>query len=313
MNKLIVIAGPTAVGKSELSVALAKRINGEIISADSMQVYKGMDIGSAKITKEEMEGIPHFLIDELDPSEEFNVPKFTEIASRYAKEINDRGHIPIVTGGTGFYIRALLYGTDFSESSGNNDELRAKFEKDAGDHGADYLYEKLMQVDPESCKSIHKNNIKRVIRALEFYEETGRPISEHNSAQKENPPAYDFCFFVINDKRDRLYEKIDKRVDMMLDKGLLDEIKRLKARGFDSHMVSMQGIGYKELLEYLSGNISFEEAVYRIKLNSRHYAKRQITWFKREKDAIWIERPAFKSQDEILDFMIKEIKNRGLI
>ena len=313
MNKVIVIAGPTAVGKSDIAVRLAKRIGGEIISADSMQVYCDMNIGSAKVTPEETGGVPHYLIDELSPFEEFNVSVFTDKASGYIDKINKAGKIPIVTGGTGFYIRALLYGNDFDESQGEDTEYRTELENLAKEQGPDVLYDRLKAVDPASCEIIHKNNIKRVIRALEFYHETGTPISEHNRRQKENPPAYDFVFFVISDDRSKLYERIDKRVDKMMEAGLLEEIKGLKARGLSRENTSMQGIGYKELLDFLDGKTTLDRAVYEVKLNSRHYAKRQITWFKRDKDALWIDRQNYTDPEAIVFEMVRIIKEKGLI
>ena len=313
MNKAVVIAGPTAVGKSEVAVKLAKLIDGEIISADSMQVYRDMNIGSAKVTPEETEGVPHYLIDELSPFDEFNVTVFTEKASEYIGKINDEGKIPIITGGTGFYIRALLYGNDFDESQGEDTEYRNELTRLASEKGPDVLFDMLKKVDPDSCKIIHKNNVKRVIRALEFYKETGTPISLHNKTQKENPPAYDFVFFVITDDRKLLYERIDKRVDKMMDAGLVKEVEHLRDMGLTKENISMQGIGYKEILDYLSGNITLDEAVYSIKLNSRHYAKRQITWFKRDKDALWIERGEFKDSSEIAAHMLSILKEKGFL
>ena len=311
MNKVIVIAGPTAVGKSEIAVKLAKKIDGEIISADSMQVYRDMNIGSAKVTKEETEGITHYLIDELSPFEEFNVSVFTEKASGYIDMINKKGKIPIVTGGTGFYIRALLYGNDFDESKGEDSLYRSELERFAEEQGPDALYEMLKAVDPASCEIIHKNNVKRVIRALEFYNETKTPISEHNQRQKENPPAYDFLFFVITDDRALLYERIDKRVDKMMSAGLVDEVKHLKDMGLTKENISMQGIGYKEILDFLDGNTTLDEAVYNVKINSRHYAKRQITWFKRDKDAVWIDRAQYPDTEDIVALMANMIKEKG--
>ncbi len=312
MNKLVVIAGPTAVGKSDLAVKLAKRIDGEVISADSMQVYRRMDIGSAKVTKEEMQGIPHHMIDILEPSEEFNAFLFTKTASKLIEEINAKGKIPIVTGGTGFYIRALIYGNDFSESNGSNEEILKEIEELASTD-PDLLYEELKKVDPESASIIHKNNIKRVTRALMFYKETGRKISEHNSEMHEKPAAYDFACFVVTDDRAKLYERIDKRVDKMLKAGLVEEVRSLAAEGLTKDNISMQGIGYKELLMWLEGELSFDEAVSLIKQSSRHYAKRQITWFKREKEAIWLDRSILLSDDKILDQMIDVLKEKGII
>ncbi len=307
MNKLIVIAGPTAVGKSDIAIKLAKLMDGEIISADSMQVYRYMDIGSAKVTKDEMQGIPHHLIDVLDPREDFNAFLFTKMAGECIEDISSRGKIPIMTGGTGFYIRALCYGNDFSESAGEDPDAYERLEKMAKEQGPDVLFERLPEIDPASCEIIHKNNIKRVIRALMFYQETGRPISEHNIEMHEKPPAYDLKYFVLTDDRAKLYERIDKRVDKMMDSGLVDEVRRLRDMGLTKNDTSMQGIGYKEILMYLVVEISLPEAFEVIKTGSRHYAKRQLTWFKREKDAIWIDRSEYTSDDEILTFMQQRI------
>lgn len=305
--KLVVLTGPTAVGKTELSIGLAKAIGGEIISADSMQVYRHMDIGSAKITPDQMQQIPHFLLDELDPGEEFNVTLFQKKAKSYMKEIYGRGKIPILVGGTGFYIQAVLYDIDFDESE-NKPELRSELEQLAQEEGCDHLHRLLEQVDPVSAELIHPNNVKRVIRALEYYRSTGRPISLHNAVSRQKSSPYDFYYFVLNDDRSRIYERIDQRVDLMLEKGLLDEVKKLKEMGYDRSFVSMQGLGYKEMLAFLEGEISMEEAVYRIKRDTRHFAKRQITWFKREKNVIWLNKQEFAYNDEaILKTMIEKI------
>ncbi len=304
---LIILTGPTAVGKTALSVSLAKAIGGEIISADSMQVYRHMDIGSAKVTKEEMQGVPHHLIDVLEPTEEFNVVLFQQMARQAVEEIRGRGHIPILVGGTGFYIQALLYDIDFTE----NDEdtaLRRSLEELAKREGPEALYERLRAVDPESCESIHAHNIKRVIRAIEFYEKTGKKISAHNREQRQNSPSYRSAYFVLTDDRDTVYRRIDARVDLMIELGLVEEVRALQAMGCHRGMVSMQGLGYKEILSYLEGEISLEEAVYLIKRDTRHFAKRQLTWFRREKEVIWIEKNDFdhdsqKMQRFMQDFL----------
>ena len=306
-KKLVVLTGPTAVGKTKLSIELARRIGGEIISADSMQVYKHMDIGSAKIRPEEMEGIPHFLVDELEPSEEFNVVVFQQKTKQYMQEIYERGHIPILVGGTGFYIQAVLYDINFSEDD-NNHQIREELETLARDKGAEYMHEELKKIDPVSADAIHANNVKRVIRALEYYKLTGQKISEHNEEQRQNESPYDFSYFVLNDHRELLYERIDKRVDEMVTEGLVEEVTRLKELGYDRSYVSMQGLGYKEIFSYLEGEISLAEAIYIIKRDTRHFAKRQITWFKREKDVIWVNKPEFDyNNNKILDFMYEHI------
>ena len=305
-NKMIILTGPTAVGKTALSITLAKRINGEIISADSMQVYRYMDIGSAKISKEEMQGVPHHLIDVLSPDEEFHVCRFKEMAKEALNGIYERGNIPIIVGGTGFYIQALLYDIDFSAEE-EHLLIRARLEMEAAEKGIQYLHEYLRQVDPVSADEIHPNNRKRVVRALEFYELNGYPISEHNQKERQKDAAYDNCYFVLNDDREKLYHRIDERVDDMLAQGLVKEVQGLKDMGFYKDMVSMQGLGYKEILAYLEGELSLDEAVYRIKRDTRHFAKRQLTWFRRERNVIWIEKPSFGYDDKkILEFMLSK-------
>ncbi len=310
---LVILTGPTAVGKTALSIELAKTIGGEIISADSMQVYRRMDIGSAKITPEEMAGVPHHLIDVLEPDQEFNVVVFQELAKRALAEIYSRGHIPIVAGGTGFYIQALLYDIDFTE----NDEdtaLRRSLEEQAKREGAEALYERLRAVDPESCESIHAHNVKRVIRAIEFYEKTGKKISVHNMEQRQNSSPYHFAYFVLNDDRERIYERINERVDLMMAQGLMEEVRALRESGCRKDMVSMQGLGYKELLSCLEGEISLEEAVYLIKRDTRHFAKRQLTWFRREKEVTWIEKNVFdQDSQKIVKFMQDFLREKGFI
>ena len=309
---ILILTGPTAVGKTRLSIKLAKAVNGEIISADSMQVYRYMDIGSAKIKPEETEGVPHHLIDVLDPEEEFNVVTFQKMCKKCMEEIYERGHVPILTGGTGFYIQSVLYDIDFTENA-EDTTIRNRLEKEAEEKGAEYLHQKLQEVDPASAEAIHANNIKRVIRALEFYEQTGEKISLHNELERQKESAYASCYFVLNDDREKLYERIERRVDEMLAEGLVAEVEALKKRGCTRKMVSMQGLGYKEILAYLDGEYSLEEAVYRIKRDTRHFAKRQITWFKREKEVIWINKPFFSyDDDKILDFMKKEMESKGI-
>ena len=310
---LIILTGPTASGKTALSVELAKRIGGEIISADSMQVYRHMDVGSAKVTKEEMCGIPHHLIDVLDPKDAFNVVVFQQLAKSAMEEIYQNGHIPIIAGGTGFYIQALLYDIDFTENDSDM-EYRRHLEKLAADQGADVLHTMLRQVDPESADAIHANNIKRVIRALEFYEKTGRKISEHNEEERGKDSPYNFAYYVLNMDRKILYDRIDRRVDLMFEHGLEAEVLRLKDMGCTRDMVSMQGLGYKEVLDYLCGEISLAEASYIIKRDTRHFAKRQLTWFKREKDVTWINQDDFGIKRElILEWMTEDLKKRGII
>lgn len=310
---LIILTGPTAVGKTKVSIGLAKAIGGEIISADSMQVYKEMDIGSAKIRPEEMEGVPHHLVDVLSPEEEFHVVKFQEMAKKAIKEIYAKGKIPILVGGTGFYIQAVLYDIDFTENDGD-EAFRKELELFAKEKGAEALHERLKACDPKAAEEIHANNVKRVIRALEYFHQTGKPISEHNAVQREKQSPYHAAYFVLNDERAHLYERIDKRVDQMVEEGLLDEVKALKEKGYTRDLVSMQGLGYKEILAYLDGETSLEEAIRIIKRDTRHFAKRQITWFKRERDVIWINKNDFAyEENQILNEMIRILKERQIM
>ncbi len=310
-KKLIILTGPTAVGKTALSVELAKEIGGEIISADSMQVYKYMDIGSAKITPDEMQDIPHYLVDILDPKEEFNVFLFQKLAKEAMDKIYANGHIPILVGGTGFYIQSVLYDIDFTDNDADT-PYRAELEQLASEKGQEYLHNMLKEVDAASAEIIHANNVKRVIRALEYYKLTGTPISEHNRTEREKESPYDFCYFVLNDERAKLYERIEHRVDLMVADGLVEEVQKLKDMGLDRTYISMQGLGYKEILAYLDGEYDLEQALYLIKRDTRHFAKRQLTWFRREKEVTFINKQEFDYDNRmILDFMkskIAEIK-----
>ena len=298
-QKLVILTGPTAVGKSKLSIELAKRIGGEIISADSMQVYKYMNIGTDKISKDKMGGVPHHLIDFLEPTEDFNVFMFQKLVKEKIAEIAARGNVPVLVGGTGFYIQAVLYDIDFTETD-EDDKVRTLLEERAAKEGAHVLFEQLKQVDPESADIIHENNVKRVIRALEYYEKTGKPISEHNREQHEKVSPYDFRYFVLTDDRKTLYSRIDKRVDQMMEEGLLQEVKDLEKLNIPKTATSMQSLGYREIIGYLNGEYDLDRAVYLIKLNTRHFAKRQLTWFRREKDVIWIDKNDFNQDDELI-------------
>lgn len=310
---LIVLTGPTAVGKTSLSISLAKAVNGEIISADSMQVYKGMDIGSAKICKEEMQGVTHYLVDILEPEEEFHIVKFQELAKAAMEEIYAKGKIPILVGGTGFYIQAVTRDIDFTQAE-QETSYREELEQLAKEKGAEYLHEKLREVDPKSAENIHANNVKRVIRALEFYHQNGTPISEHNEEQKQQTSPYNLAYFVLTAQREILYERIDRRVDQMMEEGLLEEVKSLRERGCHRGMVSMQGLGYKEILAYLEGEYPLEEAVRILKRDTRHFAKRQLTWFRREQDVIWVDKEQFHwNEAEILEYMMSVLKERDLL
>ncbi len=310
---LLVLTGPTAVGKTDLSISLAKAINGEIISADSMQVYRGMDIGSAKITQEEMDGVPHHLIDILNPEDEFNVMFFQEKCKEALEQIYAKGKIPILTGGTGFYIQAVLRDIDFTENPADT-SYREELEKLALEKGPEVLHEMLKEVDPKSAEAIHQNNVKRTIRALEYYHQTGNLISEHNEVEKEKESAYNSLYFVLNDDREKLYKNIDKRVEIMFEQGLVEEVKGLKAKGYHKDMVSMQGIGYKEILKALDGEMSLTDAKELIQKETRHFAKRQLTWFRREKDVCWLDKQRFDyDKNKILEYILSLCREKGIL
>ena len=325
---LIILTGPTAVGKTELSIKLAKAVNGEIISADSMQVYRHMDIGTAKIMPEEMDGVPHHLIDILEPTKDFNVFLFQKYAKVAMNGIYGRGKIPIIVGGTGFYIQSVLYDIEFDENTNDNniidrnideisidesktnnadDSYRNELTKYYEENGALKLHELLKDVDPESYNNIHENNVKRVIRALEFYKENGYPISEHNKEQRAKESPYNFAYFVLNQDRSILYDRIEKRIDIMINDGLLDEVRNLADQGCTPDMVSMQGLGYKEIIPYLNGECSLEDAIYILKRDTRHFAKRQLTWFRRERDVIWVDKDELHGTDAQLEYMLKQL------
>ena len=307
---LVVLTGPTAVGKTKASIGLAKVIGGEIISADSMQVYEYMDIGSAKIRPEEMQGVPHYLIDDLKPWDEFHVVRFQQMAKNAMEQIYANGHIPIVVGGTGFYIQALLYDIDFTGTA-QDDTYRAELENLVKEKGAAYLHNMLRKVDPKSAEDIHANNVKRVIRALEYYRQTGQKMSEHNEEERRKESPYEFVYFVLNAPREQLYARIDRRVDQMIEEGLVDEVKHLKELGCTKEMVSMQGLGYKEILAYLDGKYDLDTAVYTIKRDTRHFAKRQLTWFRRERQVTWILKEVYDYyEDRILKAMLSHLEGK---
>ncbi len=309
---LVILSGPTACGKTNLSISLAKRIKAEIISADSMQVYKGFDIGTAKVTKEEMQGVPHYLIDEMDPDEECNVFEFQSRAKHYIEDIHSRGKIPMIVGGTGFYIQSVLYDIDFSRE-GAERSYRQKLEQLAEEKGNLFLHEKLKEIDPDAAGAIHPNNQKRVIRALEFYHETGDKISDHNRIQQQKESPYQFAYFVLNRQRDLLYDRINQRVDLMIKNGLVEEVERLLKEGCQEEYLSMQGLGYKEIIPFILGKCSLEEVTDLLKKNTRHFAKRQITWFKREKDVCWINYEDFASEEAMLEYMINYLKEANIV
>ena len=307
---LIIITGPTAVGKTNLSIDLAKKIQGEIISADSMQVYRGMDIGTAKITKEEMDGVPHHLIDILNTDEPFNVAIFQEKARQAIDEIYNRKHIPIIVGGTAFYIQALLYGIDFTEEEHDNSYRDQLGEMSNSEEGKISLHEMLQKIDPEYAKTVHYNNAKRVIRALEYHHFTGKKFSEYNEEQRMRNAEYDFKYFVLTDDRAVLYERINNRVDVMASSGLLDEVTALYHQNLPREYTSMQGVGYREVFEYLDGNCTYEEAIEEIKKNTRHFAKRQLTWFRKEENVTWVDKASFnRDDDKILEYVIEQVKD----
>ena len=307
MNKpLIIVGGPTASGKSDTAVSLAGMINGSVISADSMQAYKKMDIGTAKVSEKEMAGIKHYGIDILEPSMEYSVSDFKEMAFKAIDEIYANGHIPVITGGTGFYIQAVLYDIDFNKDAGADDRIRDE------QNGKSALHDMLKGVDPKSAEAIHENNVKRVIRAIEYFRMTGNKISDHNETERAKESPYDYLYFALTWPREILYERIDKRVDIMMDNGLLKETEELYKIKDTLSKTAREAIGYREMFEYYDGTVSLEEAVSNIKLNSRHYAKRQETWLRREKNVIFIDRSSFNSAEETAEYMYKNYVNKLL-
>lgn len=302
---LIVIGGPTACGKTGFSIKLAKEIGGEIISADSMQVYRYMDIGTAKVTPEEADGVPHYLIDEFDPDEEYNVMIFQQKAKVYMEQIWAKGKVPILVGGTGFYINALLYDNDFTETE-NDTSYREECYRLAQEQGPEVLYERLKEIDPEYAEIIHANNVKRVTRALEYHYLTGQKFSEHNAQQKEKETPYDAAVIILTMDREKLYERIELRIDIMVEQGLLSEVKGLLDRGYTPDLVSMQGIGYKEFMPYFNGACTLEEAVTQLKTNTRRFAKRQLTWFRRQIEGLWVDMSKAtgeEAMEDVLDYL----------
>lgn len=308
---LIILTGPTAVGKTALSIGLAKALDGEIISADSMQVYRGMNIGTAKITSEEMQGIPHHLIDILSPREEFHVADFQKRCKEAMKAIYARGKCPIIVGGTGFYIQSVLYDIDFSETEADT-SFRQSMEELAEKEGAQVLHDRLGEVDAASAQAIHPNNVKRVIRALEYYHQTGERMSEHNVKQQQKQSPYRFRYYVLRLPREVLYERINQRVDTMERQGLTQEVQSLLAQGCRREMVSMQGLGYKEIIDALEGRDTLEHAYHRIKQETRHFAKRQFTWFRRERDVTWLDKDNFANEEELLAYCVQDCRDNIL-
>ena len=309
---LVIITGPTAAGKTDISLRLAKNIGGEIISADSMQVYRGMDIGTAKIMKDQMMGIPHHLIDIMAPSEPFNVMVFRKLAMEAADDILSRGRIPVVVGGTGFYIQALLYDVEFSDQNAGG-QYRTRLQDLCRDKGQEYLHDMLKSCDPEYAAGVHANNVKRVIRALEFYHETGQKLSDHNRQMREKTSPWNFACFVLYHDREVLYDRINRRVDQMMEEGLAEEAAALYDKGYSRDLTSMQGIGYKEFFDYLDGTSTLEETADRIKKNTRHFAKRQMTWFRREKETIPVRKEDYRDEDAILEYMMKILEDKKIV
>lgn len=306
-QKLLIIAGPTAVGKTAISIKLAKKLNGEIISCDSMQIYKGMDIGSAKIKEQEMQGIKHYMLDIISPDENYTVAQYKEEVENLIEEISSRGKLPIITGGTGLYINSIICSMNFSESD-KDEDYRNYLESLANENGNEYIHDMLKECDKASYDNIHYNNRKRVIRALEVYKLTGKPFSSYSSGEDYYTCNYDLYYYVLNMNRETLYKRINKRVDIMLDEGLIDEVKHLKECGYDSAMQSMQGIGYKEVLDYLDGRMTLDESVEAIKKGSRNYAKRQLTWFRKDPRAEFIYKDQYGSEEDIINYIVSNVK-----
>ena len=306
-NKILVLDGPTAVGKTALSIDLAKKLNGEIVSTDSMQIYKYMDIGSAKITTEEMDGIKHHMIDVTTPDKPFSVVDFKNMAQPIIDDLLSKDKLPILTGGTGLYINALTCNMNFTDAT-NDEAYRLELEELAKEHGDIYIHNMLKDIDPVSYESIHPNNRKRVIRSLEVYKVTNKPFSSFNAGEDFYKSKYDVHYYVLNMDREKLYQRINKRVDIMFEKGLLNECIKLKENGYNSLMQAMQGIGYKEVLMYLENSISLEEATEMIKQGSRNYAKRQLTWFRKDPRAIFLNKDEL-SDEEIINIITNDIKS----
>ena len=310
---LVILTGPTAVGKTSLSISLAKAIGAEIISADSMQVYKGMDIGTAKIRQEEMQGVKHYLIDVMSPDEEFDITVFKKMACEAIDKIRANGHIPLIVGGTGFYIQSVLYDIEF-DNADKDTSYRDERYRLAEQNGPMYLHNMLREIDEKSADTIHYNNVKRVARAIEYYKQTGMKISEHNEEQRKKDSPYNYVYFVLNDDRKLLYDRINKRVDAMFDEGLIEEVRKLRERGIGRDATSMQAIGYKEVLDYLDGLCTLDELKENIKNNTRHFSKRQITWFKREKDIEWINLEEFgHNRENVLEYMLNILEDKNIV
>jgi len=305
-ENLLIILGPTAIGKSDVAINVAQKINGEIISADSMQIYKYMDIGTAKVKPEEMRGIPHYLIDIVYPDEEFTVADFKHEAEKYISEINNKNKLPIVVGGTGLYINSLVYELKFTKVKSNPD-LRQNLNELAEKYGNNYIYNKLCKIDSISAKRINPNDRKRIIRALEIYYETGKPMSYFNNNFRKESNKYNLIMIGLNTDRKLLYSRIEKRIDEMINRGLIDEVKNLLNMGYNKNLTSMQAIGYKEIISYLEGEIELSEAINILKRNTRRFAKRQLTWFRRDNRIKWIDIKDFKDIDDIGNYIFSYV------
>lgn len=306
---ILILVGPTAVGKTSTSIAVAESLNGEIVSSDSMQIYKYMDIGTAKVTEDEKKGIKHYLVDEIYPDEQFSVSDFQAKANQYIKDIYERGKLPIVVGGTGLYVNSLVYNLDFTKAV-SNEEFREKCEDDIKKFGNEYLYDKLKKIDPESLDRIHLNDTKRIIRALEIYHETGKPMSTYYKNFRKPNPLYKIAMIGLNRDRKGLYNRIDMRVDIMLEEGLVDEVKSLLKKGYNENLTSMQGLGYKEIIKYLNTEYTYEEAIRILKRDSRRFAKRQLTWFRRDSRIKWINVDEFDDQQDIVHEIVDYTKKK---
>ncbi|MBZ9687861.1 tRNA (adenosine(37)-N6)-dimethylallyltransferase MiaA [Clostridium estertheticum] len=306
MKDLFILAGPTAIGKTEISVKLAQRLNGDIISADSMQIYKYMDIGSGKIAKDEMNGVPHHLLDIIEPSENFSVAEFKEKAETAIELITNKNKLPMLVGGTGFYINSLIYNYNFAETI-KDEEYRDYLTKLAVREGNEHVHSLLKDIDEESFIKLYPNDLKRVIRALEVYRVSGKPMSVFKEEQNLLDIPYNVYYFVLNMDRQKLYSRINSRVDIMVKNNLVQEVMELKKMGYNSDMQSMKGIGYKELLYHLNHEISLDEAIEMIKQGSRNYAKRQLTWFRKDPRINWINKDDFNSDDEIVEYIVSKL------
>lgn len=295
-----VIGGPTASGKSKLAVELAKKVNGEIISADSMQIYKEMNIGTAKVNKEEMQGVQHYLVDFVSPDERYSVSNFKKDAEKAIEEMLEKGKTPIVVGGTGLYIDSLIYGIEFQNEEVDL-EYREKLNKIADEKGLESLYKKAQEIDPEAMKKISINDRKRIIRVLEIYHKTGKTKTEQELQSRKNEVKYEYKVFAITMDREKLYERIEKRIDFMIEQGLIEEVKKILEK-YHTFPTAMQGLGYKEVVEYLEGSCTKEEMIEKIKKETRHYAKRQLTWFRKNKEIIWLD--GEKSTDENVSIIL---------